>query len=128
MAAEDGTWAAALLLNGSAGLDAFYRRLEDKRAHRPVPLDADFTDHARAVAATSSARIGDPCTNAVAVRTSTGPTVRTAANARRSVSPEEEISSTRSTRRPREAAGAAGWVHALHARAGRLQAKPQGRG
>lgn len=33
---------------GAAGLGAFYRRLEDNHAHRPVPLDADFTAYARA--------------------------------------------------------------------------------
>ncbi len=42
--------ASAHEIIGAAGLDAFYRRLEDKRAHRPLPLDADFTDHARATA------------------------------------------------------------------------------
>ncbi|MCA0303673.1 MAG: cadmium-translocating P-type ATPase [Proteobacteria bacterium] len=42
--------ASAHEIIGGAGLDSFYRRLEDKRAHRPLPLDADFTDHARATA------------------------------------------------------------------------------
>jgi P-type Cu2+ transporter len=40
--------ASAHAIIGAAGLGAFYRRLEEKHAHRPVPLDADFTDHARA--------------------------------------------------------------------------------
>ena len=42
--------ASAHEIIGGAGLDSFYRRLEDKRAHRPVPLDIDFTDHARTAA------------------------------------------------------------------------------
>jgi Cu2+-exporting ATPase len=39
--------ASAHAIIGAAGLGAFYRRLEDRHAHRPVPLDADFTSHAR---------------------------------------------------------------------------------
>jgi len=39
--------ASAHAIIGAAGLDSFYRRLEDKRAHRPVPLDIDFAIHAR---------------------------------------------------------------------------------
>ena len=41
--------ASAHAIIGAAGLSAFYRRLEEKHAHRPVPIDADFADHARAV-------------------------------------------------------------------------------
>jgi Cu2+-exporting ATPase len=40
--------ASAHAIIGAAGLTAFYRRLEDKRAHRPVPLDTDFASYARA--------------------------------------------------------------------------------
>ncbi len=41
--------ASAHAIIGAAGLTAFYRRLEDKRAHRPEPLDADFASYARAI-------------------------------------------------------------------------------
>ena len=41
--------ASAHAIIGAAGLAAFYRRLEDRRAHRPEPLDADFSSYARAV-------------------------------------------------------------------------------
>jgi Cu2+-exporting ATPase len=41
--------ASAHSIIGAAGLGRFYRRLEDRHAHRPVPLDADFTDHVRPV-------------------------------------------------------------------------------
>ena len=41
--------ASALAIIGAAGLGAFYRRLEDSRAHRPVPLEVDFTSFARPV-------------------------------------------------------------------------------
>jgi P-type Cu2+ transporter len=40
--------ASAHAIIGAAGLAAFYRRLEDKRARRPLPIDADFTSYARA--------------------------------------------------------------------------------
>ncbi|MDP1752055.1 MAG: heavy metal translocating P-type ATPase metal-binding domain-containing protein, partial [Reyranella sp.] len=36
---------------GAAGLGSFYRRLEETRAHRPVPLDVDFSGYARQVSA-----------------------------------------------------------------------------
>jgi len=39
--------ASAHAIIGAAGLGAFYRRLEENRAHRPVPLDADFSSFAR---------------------------------------------------------------------------------
>src|SRR4249920_3554156 len=39
--------ASAHAIIGAAGLGAFYRRLEESRAHRPVPLEADFTSFAR---------------------------------------------------------------------------------
>ena len=39
--------ASAHAIIGVAGLGSFYRRLEDTRAHKPVPLDADFTGYAR---------------------------------------------------------------------------------
>ena len=32
---------------GGAGLGSFYRRLEDIRAHKPVPLDIDLAGYAR---------------------------------------------------------------------------------
>ena len=41
--------ASAHAIIGAAGLGAFYRRLEDSRAHRPVPLEVDFTSFARSV-------------------------------------------------------------------------------
>ena len=41
--------ASAHAIIGAAGFAAFYRRLEDKRAHRPEPLDADFTSYARGI-------------------------------------------------------------------------------
>ena len=41
--------ASAHAIIGAAGLDGFYRRLEDRHARRPAPLDVDFTDHARLV-------------------------------------------------------------------------------
>ncbi len=40
--------ASAHAIIDAAGLGAFYRRLEDNRAHRPVALDADFMAYARA--------------------------------------------------------------------------------
>jgi len=40
--------ASAHAIIGAAGLGSFYRRLEDARAHRPAPLDIDFTGYARA--------------------------------------------------------------------------------
>ena len=43
--------ASAHAIIDAAGLGAFYRRLEDSRAHRPVPLDLDFTPFARATGA-----------------------------------------------------------------------------
>ncbi len=43
--------ASAHAIIGAAGLGAFYRRLEERHAHRPVPLDADFSTYARAVGA-----------------------------------------------------------------------------
>ncbi|MFI5002391.1 MAG: copper-translocating P-type ATPase [Reyranellales bacterium] len=43
--------ASAHAIIGAAGLDAFYRRLEDSRARRPVPLDMDFAIFARAIGA-----------------------------------------------------------------------------
>jgi Cu2+-exporting ATPase len=39
--------ASAHAIIGAAGLSAFYRRLEETRAHRPLPLEADFTSFAR---------------------------------------------------------------------------------
>ena len=39
--------ASAHAIIGAAGLGAFYRRLEERHAHRPVPLDADFSGFAR---------------------------------------------------------------------------------
>ena len=39
--------ASAHAIIGAAGLDSFYRRLDDSRAHRPVPLDLDFAPFAR---------------------------------------------------------------------------------
>ncbi|MDP1963907.1 MAG: copper-translocating P-type ATPase [Reyranella sp.] len=39
--------ASAHAIIGAAGLGAFYRRLEDAHAHRPVPLDIDFAAYAR---------------------------------------------------------------------------------
>ena len=41
--------ATAHAIIGAAGLGGFYRRLEDRHARRPAPLDVDFTDHARLV-------------------------------------------------------------------------------
>lgn len=40
--------ASAHAIIDAAGLGSFYRRLEDSRAHRPVPLEVDFTTFARA--------------------------------------------------------------------------------
>jgi Cu2+-exporting ATPase len=40
--------ASAHTIIGAAGLGAFYRRLENSRAHRPVPLDLDLAPFARA--------------------------------------------------------------------------------
>ena len=40
--------ASAHAIIDAAGLGSFYRRLEDSRAHRPVPLDMEFTTFARA--------------------------------------------------------------------------------
>jgi Cu2+-exporting ATPase len=42
--------ASAHAIIGAAGLGAFYRRLEDAHAHRPVPLDTDFASFAQGVA------------------------------------------------------------------------------
>ena len=39
--------ASAHAIIGAAGLGGFYRRLEDRHARRPAPLDVEFTDHAR---------------------------------------------------------------------------------
>lgn len=39
--------ASAHAIIGAAGLGAFYRRLEQTRAHRPEPLDIDFAAYAR---------------------------------------------------------------------------------
>jgi Cu2+-exporting ATPase len=39
--------ASAHAIIGTAGLGSFYRRLEEKHAHRPVPLDTDFAAYAR---------------------------------------------------------------------------------
>ena len=39
--------ASAHAIIGAAGLGSFYRRLEDIRAHKPVPLDIDFAGYAR---------------------------------------------------------------------------------
>jgi len=39
--------ASAHTIIGAAGLGAFYRRLEETRAHRPVPLEVDFAEYAR---------------------------------------------------------------------------------
>jgi Cu2+-exporting ATPase len=39
--------ASAHAIIGAAGLGAFYRRLEETRAHRPEPLEIDFTTYAR---------------------------------------------------------------------------------
>ncbi len=39
--------AGAHAIIGAAGLGSFYRRLEDIRAHRPVPLDIDFAGYTR---------------------------------------------------------------------------------
>ena len=41
--------ASAHAIIGAAGLAAFYRRLEDRRAHRPEPLGTDFASYARSV-------------------------------------------------------------------------------
>ena len=39
--------ASAHAIIGAAGLGSFYKKLEDIRAHRPVPLEADFQPFAR---------------------------------------------------------------------------------
>ena len=39
--------ASAHAIIGAAGLGAFYRRLEETRAHRPEPLEIDFTAYAK---------------------------------------------------------------------------------
>ena len=39
--------ASAHAIIGAAGLGSFYRRLEETRAHRPVPLETDFVGYAR---------------------------------------------------------------------------------
>ena len=39
--------ASAHAIIGAAGLGAFYRRLEENRAHRPEPLETDFSAYAR---------------------------------------------------------------------------------
>ncbi|HET6196313.1 MAG TPA: heavy metal translocating P-type ATPase metal-binding domain-containing protein, partial [Acetobacteraceae bacterium] len=41
--------ASAHAIIGAAGLGAFYRRLEEAHAHKPIPLDTDFAPYARAV-------------------------------------------------------------------------------
>ncbi len=41
--------ASAHAIIGAAGLGSFYRRLEEARAHRPVPLETDFTGFAQEV-------------------------------------------------------------------------------
>ncbi|MFZ5780562.1 MAG: copper-translocating P-type ATPase [Pseudomonadota bacterium] len=41
--------ASAHAIIDGAGLAAFYRRLEDRHAKRPVPLETDFATHARVV-------------------------------------------------------------------------------
>ncbi len=41
--------ASAHAIIGEAGLGSFYRKLEDTRAHRPVPLETDFQTFARAL-------------------------------------------------------------------------------
>ncbi len=41
--------ASAHAIIGAAGLDSFYKRLEDAHAHKPEPLDIDFTAHARPI-------------------------------------------------------------------------------
>ncbi len=43
--------AGAHAIIGAAGLGSFYRRLEDSHAHRPVPLEIDFSTFARAAGA-----------------------------------------------------------------------------
>jgi P-type Cu2+ transporter len=43
--------ASAHAIIDAAGLAAFYRRLEDRHAKRPVPLEADFAAHARTAGA-----------------------------------------------------------------------------
>ena len=40
--------ASAHAIIGAAGLGAFYRRLEERRAHKPAPLETDFAPYARA--------------------------------------------------------------------------------
>ncbi len=47
--------AAAHSIIDAAGLGSFYRKLEETRAHRPVPLDIDFALHARAVGSDEAA-------------------------------------------------------------------------
>jgi Cu2+-exporting ATPase len=42
--------ASAHAIIGAAGLGAFYRRLEDAHAHRPVPVDTDFAGFAQEAA------------------------------------------------------------------------------
>jgi Cu2+-exporting ATPase len=46
--------ASAHAIIGAAGLGAFYRRLEDKHAQRPVPLETDFAPYVRTTAAGES--------------------------------------------------------------------------
>jgi Cu2+-exporting ATPase len=41
--------ASAHAIIGAAGLGSFYRKLEDARAHRPVPLETDFAGFAQEV-------------------------------------------------------------------------------
>jgi Cu2+-exporting ATPase len=41
--------AGARAIIDAAGLEVFYQRLEEVRAHKPEPLDIDFTSHARTV-------------------------------------------------------------------------------
>jgi Cu2+-exporting ATPase len=41
--------ASAHAIIGAAGMGAFYRRLEERHAHKPVPLDIDFAPYVRTV-------------------------------------------------------------------------------
>ncbi|CAN5834348.1 heavy metal translocating P-type ATPase metal-binding domain-containing protein [soil metagenome] len=49
--------ASAHAIIAAAGFDAFYQRLEQRHAHRPVPLDIDFTSHARPAAAANETEL-----------------------------------------------------------------------
>jgi Cu2+-exporting ATPase len=46
--------ASAHAIIGAAGLGAFYRRLEEKHAHKPLPLDSDFAAYVRTVGSSES--------------------------------------------------------------------------